>query len=161
MEAGLLIPTPPTGAKGTKLLGPGESRGFSILSDQQLKGLSNYFVLPNMTLNLTGSGCVVRQWIPRVTNPLKCQYGVQALCLALSGPSNLLFEITQAADDQFVLMGPNLRPDCYDLNQDIERLWRRLGPMSRSFGAMLFSNQESRIPHYPAKIDRYLSGAKG
>jgi carnitine monooxygenase subunit len=144
---------------------------FDGLSDQQLKDLWSYSVFPNLTLNMTESVCIVQQWIPHPTDPLKRIYKVQTLFPVLNDPAKTLLDITnQATEQEFVTM--DHRPQRirttngmdlgYVLSQDIEQLQQQQrGIRSRAFDGMRFGGQEIRIPHYWAEMARYFSGQRG
>lgn len=140
------------------------------LSDDQMVDDLNYFIFPNVTTNTYSDVNYFQIFRPHPTDPMKCIWRsitlvppakhpeFRPLELASLGQGNVgeagwdhtvrppTRRVTDPADTGFVLEQDAL------LVPGVQK-----GMQSRAFKGYILSEQESRIRHYLAELDRYLA----
>jgi phenylpropionate dioxygenase-like ring-hydroxylating dioxygenase large terminal subunit len=149
-------------------------KDWDNLSDNQLIDDWNYHIFPNTTLNVFADVCYVQRWRPHPTDPEKSSYS--AISINRPVPQDKNFQLTDLAGLSPDFLGPkgwdgSVRPERlypkelkefgFVLEQDARLVSQvQKGAMSRAFKGYLLSEQEVRIRHYTAELDRYLRGDK-
>ena len=149
---------------------------FDGLTDDQITDDWNYSIFPNITLNCFSDGLLVQQWKPHPTDPNQSYYWALTLCLPVSDPSIRVMDINNFGPDSYGPPGwdgserpKRVKPkwgvpeDCnpkvwgHVLWQDAERVPNvHKGIQSEAFDGSVLSEQEVRIRHYLAEIDRLI-----
>lgn len=143
------------------------------LSDDQMADDWNYFIFPNVTLNVFSDGCLLQSWRPHATDPDKSHYVAVTLALPVKDPESRPFDINEFGPVMNTPKGWTGDPRAprgyptdfegfgYVLAQDariVEHVQQ--GIHSAGFKGLRYNESECRIPHYNAEIDRYLRGEK-
>jgi carnitine monooxygenase subunit len=147
---------------------------WDALTDSQMLDDWNYYIFPNTTLNIFADVCYVQRWRPHPTDPEKSSYS--AISLNRPVPQDAEFKLTDLAGLSPDFLGPagwdgSVRPGRlypkdmkefgFVLEQDTRLVTQvQKGAMSRSFKGYLLSEQEVRIRHYLAELERYLRNEK-
>ncbi len=143
---------------------------YSELSDDQLSDDWNYHFFPNVTFNIHPEGALMMMFRPHHKDPEKFTYSITVLVRPSEDPNYRMpaymgvpegadlscktrpERITVAAD------GPELEPV---VSQDTVAVpWVQKGLRSRAFKGVRLSEQEQRVRHYQAEIDRFVEGRK-
>lgn len=142
---------------------------FEQLTDDQLVDDWNYSFFPNVTLNIMGENCLVQVFTPHETDPMKSYWRSVMINLPSEDPTFAPIAISSMGQNKFGDKGwdgtprpPIVRTSNYEetgfiLAQDgvlVPAVQR--GINSRAFKGAILSEQELRIRHYLAEIDRYL-----
>jgi phenylpropionate dioxygenase-like ring-hydroxylating dioxygenase large terminal subunit len=155
----------------------GERNGlkfFDNLSDGQILDNWNYFIFPNVTLNIFSDAVMIQRFRPHPTDPERCVYNAITLSIPVPDPdyrANDLPNFTSSGTNGPKGFTGEERPPRitsdrledlgYVLAQDAQLVPRvQKGVKSRAFKGYRMSEQEVRIPHYRAELDRYLRGEK-
>jgi len=139
-------------------------------SQNQLTDDWNYHVFPNVTFNLHPEGALVQRFRPHPSDPQKMIYDVTVLVHPITDPS-IRLPGYMGVDDGTDLTGavrPERQYSTYAdggvgpvLEQDGTMVPHvQAGMHSRGFKGARLSEQEQRVRHYHAEIDRYLNGEK-
>jgi phenylpropionate dioxygenase-like ring-hydroxylating dioxygenase large terminal subunit len=143
---------------------------FDKLSDSQILGDWNYSIFPNVTINVFGEIAYFQIFRPHPTDPTKCVW--RSIQLNLTGRTPqyrpmILGELGQNQDQNAPWDG-SVRPAIefpdkadgtrYVLAQDALLVPPvQQGMSSRAFKGYVLSEQEIRIRHYLAELDKYLA----
>jgi phenylpropionate dioxygenase-like ring-hydroxylating dioxygenase large terminal subunit len=143
---------------------------FSRLSDSQIANVWNYYIFPNVTINLWPNALLVQRFLPDVSNPSRSVYSAISLNLPVADPNYRLFDIGSVGQGNAggtLWTGdprpPRARPKTeadlgYVLAQDARLVPHvQAGLRSRSFKGYRLGEQEIRIRHYLSELDRYLN----
>jgi phenylpropionate dioxygenase-like ring-hydroxylating dioxygenase large terminal subunit len=149
-------------------------KDWDDLADNQLIDDWNYSIFPNTTLNVFADVCYVQRWRPHPTDPEKSSYS--AISLNRPVPQDKKFQLTDLAGLSPDFLGPvgwdgSIRPQRlypkelkefgFVLEQDARLVSQvQKGATSRAFKGYILSEQEVRIRHYLAELDRYLRNEK-
>jgi phenylpropionate dioxygenase-like ring-hydroxylating dioxygenase large terminal subunit len=147
-------------------LGPA---GDSYLANQMTDDWA-YHLFPNVTLNIHVEGALVQRFRPHPTDPEQFIYDVTVLVHPIHDP-NVTLPAYMGVPDGTDCTGAT-RPERghltrgdgglgYVLEQDgVMVPFVQAGARSRGFKGARLSEQEQRLRHYHAEIDRYLQGEK-
>jgi phenylpropionate dioxygenase-like ring-hydroxylating dioxygenase large terminal subunit len=155
-------------------LGPSLGYNYDLLSDEQLSDIVQYNVFPNAILVLQPEELWILRSRPHATDPNKCYWDKLALRM-LPDPkvpesANLSFNLDQDGSpegtnrpehDEFVhddiLEGRKTMT--ITLDQDIELIRDvQKGMHSRGFEEAWLNDDENRVQHFHAWLDRYMNG---
>ncbi|MHA3795383.1 aromatic ring-hydroxylating dioxygenase subunit alpha [Sphingomonas sp. YL-JM2C] len=141
---------------------------FKELSDSQVLGDWNYSFFPNVTINIFGEMAYFQMFRPHPTDPMKCVWrSIQLNLVGANGFQPVLATGLGNDQDDPEDWDGTVRPpivyaqtpeetgfilaqDCY-LVPPVQE-----GINSRSFKGLILGEQEVRIRHYLAELDRYL-----
>jgi phenylpropionate dioxygenase-like ring-hydroxylating dioxygenase large terminal subunit len=145
-------------------------KDWDNLSDGQLLDDWNYYIFPNTTLNVFADVCYIQRWRPHATDPEKSSYS--AISINRPIPQDPDFRLTDLAGLSPDFFGPTgwdgtarpqrlypkeLKEFGFVLEQDCRLVTQvQKGATSRAFKGYVLSEQEIRIRHYRAELDRYL-----
>jgi phenylpropionate dioxygenase-like ring-hydroxylating dioxygenase large terminal subunit len=147
---------------------------FRQLSDDQVSDNWNYFIFPNVTLNVFSDALMIQRFCPHPTDPEKTVYSALFLSMPVGDPNykaqdlgNLLTS-GNAGPAGFTgkvrpprIHASTLEDLGYVLAQDAQLVPHvQKGVKSRAFRGYRLSEQEIRIRHYQAELKRYLRGEK-
>jgi phenylpropionate dioxygenase-like ring-hydroxylating dioxygenase large terminal subunit len=145
---------------------------YSGFSDSQLTDVWVLDIFPNAQLTLHPEGILVQRFYPHATDPSKCLFHVMLAVPPLKGERRPPFYLgvppnvdisgrTRPARRRVSGDDPNLEAAIGDLlMQDVRNMTQcQRGMGSRGFKAIRLSEQEQRIQHQFAEIDRYLEFA--
>ena len=145
--------------------------GYDHLVDGQLTDSWATGIFPNVQIGLHPEGAFLMKFMPHPNDPERFYYDTITLYRSVDDPSFKtpdwmgLPEGTDVSGEvrpekEFVPYG--VTPDLgLVLNQDSELLpVVQKGIRSRGFKGPLWSEQEIRLRHFHAELDRYLSGEK-
>jgi phenylpropionate dioxygenase-like ring-hydroxylating dioxygenase large terminal subunit len=129
-----------------------------------------YYVFPNVTFNIHPEGVLVQRFRPHPKDPEKAIYDVTVLIHPITDPS-VRIPAYMGLDEGADLTGqvrPSRRYLTHGdggvgpvLEQDgVMVPYVQAGLHSRAFEGVRLSEQEQRVRHYHAEIDRYLRGEK-
>jgi phenylpropionate dioxygenase-like ring-hydroxylating dioxygenase large terminal subunit len=147
---------------------------YEGLTDSQVTDNWNYFVFPNVTLNVFSDALMIQRFQPHPTDPEKCVYNALFLSIPVPDPEY------KAQDLGNMSQGGNVGPAGftgeerparlhattfeemgYVLAQDARLVPEvQKGVKSRAFKGYRLSEQEIRIRHMRAELDHYLRGEK-
>jgi carnitine monooxygenase subunit len=146
---------------------------IDYLNDDQMVDDWNYFLFPNVTLNVFADGCLLQSWRPHPTDPDQSHYVAVTLALPVRDPQARPFDINEFGPVMNTPKGwtgepraPRGYPKDFDgfgyvLAQDARIVPDvQKGIRSAGFKGLRYNESECRIPHYHAEIDRYLRGEK-
>ncbi len=139
---------------------------YSGLTDSQLSDDWNYFIFPNVTLNVHPEGVLVMRFRPHASDPEKLIYDITVLAHPAPREDYMLpyyMGVDRGAD----LSGktrparvyePEMGPGVgYVLNQDAALVPTvQAGVRSRGYRGAIYSEQEVRLRHFHAELARYL-----
>jgi phenylpropionate dioxygenase-like ring-hydroxylating dioxygenase large terminal subunit len=144
-----------------------------MLSDDQITDDWNYFIFPNVTLNMFADGCLIQSWRPHATDPSQSHYVAVTLALPVAQPDARPFDINEFGPVMTTPPGwkGTERPARgypttfegfgYVLAQDARIVPEvQKGMVSEGFKGLRYNESECRILHYQAEIDRYLRAEK-
>jgi len=142
---------------------------FNNLTDEQVRDDWNYFVFPNITVNVFSDSMLIQVFRPHATDPQKSYYRAISLCLPVGGTQEMVMDPGSFGPEAVSEPGwdgavrpPIEEPQSIEgfgsvLSQDARRLPQvQKGLRSASFDGYVLSEAEIRIRHYLAEIDRYL-----
>ncbi|WP_340317949.1 aromatic ring-hydroxylating oxygenase subunit alpha [Rhizorhabdus argentea] len=139
---------------------------FEKLSDPQITDDWNYFIFPNVTLNVFADSLLIQIFRPHATDPSKSHYNAITLCLPVSDDETPVFDLNEfnfgpkgwKGDQRPARFVPkDLSEFGNVLAQDAIRVPEvQKGIESASFKGSRLSESEIRIRHYLAEIDKYL-----
>jgi len=155
----------------------GESNGldyFSKLSDSQIGDNWNYFIFPNVTLNVFSDAFLIQRFRPDPDDPTSSIYNAITMSIPVADPNYKAQDLANLSPKGNV--GPSnftgdVRPPRKHA-QAIEELgtvleqdallipYVQLGVQSRAFKGYRLSEQEVRIWNNIRELDEYLSGRK-
>jgi phenylpropionate dioxygenase-like ring-hydroxylating dioxygenase large terminal subunit len=127
-----------------------------------------YFIFPNVTLNIHPEGFLFQRFRPDPKDPERFVYDVQVI---LQPVENARPPVYMGVEDGTDCSG-RTRPERRHIAHGEEGLGFVLqqdsvlvpivqqGLRSRAFKGMRFSEQEQRLRHFHAELDRYVSGEK-
>ena len=146
---------------------------FDQLSDGQVADDWNYFVFPNITVNVFSDSMLIQIFRPHPTDAQKSYYRAISLCLPVGGTNEMVMdpgsfgpEAISAPGWDGAIRPPIETPQRLEdfgsvLAQDARRVPEvQKGLRSAAFDGYVLSESEVRIRHYLAEIDRYLGRAK-
>jgi carnitine monooxygenase subunit len=144
---------------------------FSRLTDNQLTDSWATGIFPNVQIGCHPEGVFVMRFLPHPTDPERFYYDTMTLLLPVSSDkpeAPAWMGIPDGTD-----ISGNTRPACEHLGlegaaslglvleQDSKLLPTvQAGMRSRAFRGQLWGEQEQRLRHFHAELDRYLSGRK-
>ena len=142
---------------------------FDNLRDKQVTDTWNYYIFPNVTLNVFANGLLIQRFMPDIDNPNRSMFNPISMSLPVNDPDYKMFDITNIGQghggDKMWTGEPrparNYPTDIADMGfviaQDVELVPRvQAGIRSRAFKGYRLGEQEIRIRHYLAELDRYL-----
>lgn len=141
---------------------------FDQLSDPQIADDWNYFVFPNITMNIFADSLLIQAFRPHPTDPSKSYYNAITLCLPVADEETPVFDLNEfnfgpkgwKGDERPPRVVPtDLSAESigYVLAQDALRVPAvQKGIESAAFKGARLSESEIRIRHYLAEIDTYL-----
>lgn len=144
--------------------------GVEGYSPSQMTDDWAYFAFPNVTFNIHPEGALIQRFRPHATDPEKMIYDVVVLVHPIHDPSVVLPGY-MGVDPGTDLSG-NIRPERGYLTRGDGGLgvvleqdgvmvpYVQAGMRSRSFRGARLSEQEQRVRHFHAELDRYLDGGK-
>lgn len=143
---------------------------FDNLSDNQMSDVWNYHIFPNVTLNLYPNALLIQRFLPHADDPNVSIYNPISLNLPVSDPDYKMFDITnvgQGHGGETMWTGdprpPRTHPTTdaelgFVLAQDANLVPQvQAGMRSRAFKGYRLGEQEIRIRHYLAELQRYLN----
>ena len=129
-----------------------------------------YFAFPNVTFNLHPEGALIQRFRPHATDPEKSIYDVVVLVHPIQDPSVVLpgYMGVEPGTDLSGKGRPERRyltPGDGGLGPVLEQdgvtvPYVQAGMRSRSFKGARLSEQEQRVRHYHAELDRYLEKSR-
>lgn len=139
---------------------------FDKLTDVQITDDWNYFVFPNITLNIFADSILLQAFRPHPTDPSKSYYNAITLCLPVSDEQTPVFDLNEfnfgppgwKGDERPARFVPKDMEELgYVLAQDAKRVPEvQKGIESAAFKGARLSESEARIRHYLAEIDTYI-----
>ena len=141
---------------------------FDRLSDPQISDDWNYFVFPNITINIFADSLLIQAFRPHPTDPSKSYYNAITLCLPVADEQTPVFDLNEfnfgpkgwKGDERPARLVPtDLSAESigYVLAQDALRVPEvQRGIESAAFKGSRLSESEIRIRHYLSEIDAYL-----
>jgi phenylpropionate dioxygenase-like ring-hydroxylating dioxygenase large terminal subunit len=140
-----------------EIQGPALGADFSELRDEQLVDDFHYTVFPNVTLNIFGRSAWLFRHRPHPSDPDRMFFDFFNL---LRAPA---LDVPRPEHEELVLGDDFAREPVGGggrlLGQDFYNLPRiQRGMHSRGFGGLHLGDQELRIRHFHAVLDRYLGG---
>lgn len=139
---------------------------FDNLTDPQITDDWNYFVFPNVTLNVFADSLLIQIFRPHASDPSKSHYNAITLCLPVSDDETPVFDLNEfnfgpkgwKGDERPPRFVPkDLSEFGNVLAQDAIRVPEvQKGIESAAFQGARLSESEIRIRHYLAEIDWYL-----
>jgi hypothetical protein len=147
---------------------------YEDLSDGQITDNWNYFVFPNVTLNVFSDALMIQRFQPHPTDPEKCAYNALFLSIPVPDPDY------KAQDLGNMSQGGNVGPAGFTGEERPQRLHAQTfeemgyvlaqdaqlvpevqkGVKSRAFKGYRLGEQEIRIRHMRAELDRYMRDQK-
>lgn len=142
---------------------------FADLTDDQVNDDWNYYVFPNITINVFSDALLIQAFRPHETDPRKSYYRAISLCLPVGGSQDMVMDPGQFGPDAVSEPGWDgaIRPEITHpqtleefgsvLAQDAVRVPEvQKGIESTAFDGYVLSESESRIRHYLAELDRLI-----
>ncbi|MFW0887969.1 UNVERIFIED_CONTAM: aromatic ring-hydroxylating dioxygenase subunit alpha [Pseudomonas sp. JL1] len=141
---------------------------FDRLSDPQISDDWNYFVFPNVTINIFADSLLIQAFRPHPTDPSKSYYNAITLCLPVADEQTPVFDLNEfnfgpkgwKGDERPARLVPTDLTAAsigYVLAQDAMRVPEvQKGIESAAFKGSRLSESEIRIRHYLSEIDAYL-----
>lgn len=141
---------------------------FDRLSDPQISDDWNYFVFPNITINIFADSLLIQAFRPHPTDPSKSYYNAITLCLPVADEKTPVFDLNEfnfgpkgwKGDERPARLVPTDLTAAsigYVLAQDALRVPEvQKGIESAAFKGSRLSESEIRIRHYLSEIDAYL-----
>lgn len=139
---------------------------FDQLSDPQITDDWNYFIFPNVTLNVFADSLLIQIFRPHATDPSKSHYNAITLCLPVSDDETPVFDLNEfnfgpkgwkGETRPARIVPKDLSEFGTVLAQDAIRVPEvQKGIESAGFQGARLSESEIRIRHYLAEVDRYL-----
>jgi carnitine monooxygenase subunit len=142
---------------------------FAGLSDDQIVDDWNYAIFPNVTLNIMGESCLVQSFRPDPNDPAKSIWRSVMLNLPSADPAFKPIVLSSMGQNVFgpdgwdgtarppILYAKTPAETGFILAQDCELIPPvQAGMRSRAFKGYNLSEQEIRIRHFLAELDRYL-----
>lgn len=143
---------------------------FDKLSDAQMSDDWNYFVFPNITVNVFADSLLIQCFRPHPTDPSKSHYNAITLCLPVRDDETAVFDLNEftfgpkgwKGEERATRFTPkDVAEFGYVLAQDARRVPEvQKGIESASFKGARLSESEIRIRHYLAEIDTYIGRNK-
>jgi phenylpropionate dioxygenase-like ring-hydroxylating dioxygenase large terminal subunit len=141
---------------------------YSHFSDTQLTDSTIYGVFPNVQLGCHPEGVFVHRFLPHPTDPGRFFYDTMILFRHVDAPGYRApdwmglaegTDVTGATRPDVVRTGLGEPPELgLVLDQDSELLpIVQAGAMSRGFRGPLWSEQEGRLRHFHAELDRQMA----
>ena len=143
---------------------------YSELMDDQLSDDWNYHLFPNVTFNIHPEGALMMMFRPHHKDPEKFIYSITVLVRPSDDPDFVMpayMGVPEGTD-----LSGNYRPERIKLVADAQEFgpvltqdavavpWVQKGLRSRAFKGVRLSEQEQRVRHYHAEIDRFVEGRK-
>jgi phenylpropionate dioxygenase-like ring-hydroxylating dioxygenase large terminal subunit len=139
---------------------------FDQLTDPQITDDWNYFVFPNITINIFADSLLIQAFRPHPTDPSKSYYNAITMCLPVADDQTPVFDLNEfnfgpkgwKGDERPARFVPkDLSEFGYVLAQDARRVPEvQKGIESSAFKGSRLSQSEIRIRHYLSEIDAYL-----
>lgn len=135
--------------------GEAQGKDYSQLNDDQLTDDYHYMIFPNVSLNVHADDLMLFRQRPHPTDPNKMYFDVQTYDLVPEGkelperPAHATFKHGEKS------IGQVLDQDAYNLPH-VQR-----GMQSSAFKGLWLGDQELRIRHFHAVIDKYIYGPAG
>jgi hypothetical protein len=154
-------------------LGPSLGYDYDLLSDAQLSDIVQYNIFPNVVLVLQPEEFWILRSRPHATDPNKCYWDKLALRMmpdaGVKASANISFNLDQEdlpedngrpLHDEFtqddIIAGRKTMT--ITLDQDIHLIRDvQKGMHSRGFSAAWLNDDEGRVRHYHAWLDRYMA----
>jgi phenylpropionate dioxygenase-like ring-hydroxylating dioxygenase large terminal subunit len=144
---------------------------YTALTDGQLSDSWATGIFPNVQIGLHAEGAFLMRFIPHPTNPERFFYNTMTLWRPCDDPSYTVpawmglpegVDISGETRPDVERTGIGEPPDLgMVLDQDSELLpVVQAGIRSRGFDGPLWSEQEQRLRHFHAELDRYMAGEK-
>ncbi|HEY8351517.1 MAG TPA: aromatic ring-hydroxylating dioxygenase subunit alpha [Sphingomonadales bacterium] len=144
---------------------------YDRFTDAQLSDSFPYGVFPNVQLGCHPEGVFIMRFLPHPDDPNRFFYDTITMFRPVDDPSYTAPEwmgLPEGTDTsgrirpEVEVFGVDERPDLgLVLNQDADLLPEvQKGVRSRGFRGALWSEQEVRIRHFHAELDRYINGEK-
>ncbi len=143
---------------------------YDKLSDKQVSDTWNYHIFPNVTLNIFQNALLIQRFLPHPDDPNKSIYSAISMNLPVSDPDFKMFDISNVGKGHggdAMWTGdprpPRNHPENDDelgfvLAQDAHLVPHvQRGLRSSAFKGYRLSEQEIRIRHYLAELERYLN----
>ncbi len=143
---------------------------FTALSDQQITDVWNYHIFPNVTINTYPAALLIQRYLPSADDPNESVYNPISMNLPVNDPDFKLFDIGnvgQGHGGETMWTGDPRPPRGHPvtdeelgfvLAQDANLVpYVQAGMRSRAFKGYRLGEQEIRIRHYLAEIDRYMN----
>jgi phenylpropionate dioxygenase-like ring-hydroxylating dioxygenase large terminal subunit len=147
---------------------------FGDLSDDQVTDNWNYFIFPNITLNVFSDAMLLQRFCPHPEDPEQTVYTAIFLSIPIPDPNHKVQDVGSIGEKGN--SGPagftgEVRPPRINattleelgtvLAQDAQLIPHvQKGVKSRAFKGYRLSEQEIRIRHYQAELEKYLDGSK-
>jgi carnitine monooxygenase subunit len=139
---------------------------FDKLTDVQVADDWNYFVFPNITINIFADSLLIQAFRPHPTDASKSYYNAITLCLPVSDDETPVFDLNEfnfgpkgwKGEERPARFVPKEVAEFgYVLAQDARRVPEvQKGIESACFKGARLSECEIRIRHYLAEIDNYI-----
>lgn len=144
---------------------------YDRYSDAQLSDSFPYGIFPNVQLGCHPEGVFIMRFLPHATDPNIFYYDTITMYRPVDDPNYSApawmglpesTDLTGATRPEVDYFPVEQKPDLgLVLNQDAELLPEvQKGIRSRGFKGPLWSEQEIRLRHYQAELDRYIRGEK-
>jgi carnitine monooxygenase subunit len=143
---------------------------FDNLTDQQISDVWNYHIFPNVTLNIYPNALLIQRFLPHPDDPNQSIYNPISMNLPVADPDYKMFDITNIGkghSGETMWTGIPRPPRTYPktdeelgfvLAQDAYLVPHvQAGIRSRAYKGYRLGEQEIRIRHYLAELERYLS----
>jgi phenylpropionate dioxygenase-like ring-hydroxylating dioxygenase large terminal subunit len=143
---------------------------FDRLTDDQIADDWNYFVFPNITINVFADSLLIQCFRPHPTDPSKSKYSAITLCLPVSDDETPVFDLNafdfgpkgwRGEERPARIVPKELAEFGYVLAQDVRRIPEvQKGIESAGFKGARLSESEIRIRHYLAEVDAYIGRSR-